>query len=246
MTGSDMALLLGYRLEDPQGDLFDSILIYLMLNRAQDQVIRYMNSNLYPDLLEVDTGIALSTDTGYPSRLQKYFKAYLLDETKSPTVAGDLSKEPFDGPNGIIAIREASDDFHTKVSFDMVQDHVNGNAEFSTFYPSYFIQGNKVFVYPGSSNVDVWYMRQPTAIASGSTQLENDVLHDLIVDYAEAELWRTNSNYEKYKECIERVSSSMQRMNEKYPSTGVVGVPGPSFQYDPGVLQFGGGLSSTW
>jgi len=172
MTTAEALTILGHRLEDPTGDLFDDTLKYLMLNRGQDKLIQYLNPHLLQELQSSTTAIALTEDSELPDDYNDYF------------TASDLGSTPFGGLTGIFGIRDATTgDFYTKTSFEtmmMAMDAVRAiiSDRVSSAYPSikfYFLK-NRVYCHPGLHDVNVYYIRQPAEF--GSTI---DVLNNLIV-----------------------------------------------------------------
>jgi len=220
MTTATMLTILGDRMEDSAGDLFSDTIKERYLNRAQDKVIQALNSHLLTDLHVLKTGISMSTDND----VDTHFKSYFI-----PTNAGALDSDPFGGPLGILGIRIASSNFIRKVSFDMVKDFTTGYVSFSGTEPVYFVFKGRVYIYNNTANVDCYYIKEPTALATGSTGDLNAIFHDAILEFAESELWRTVNNQERMNTALARGYEYIGRYNQN-PATNVIG-EGLPFDY---------------
>jgi hypothetical protein len=220
MTTATMLTILGDRMEDTAGDLFTDTVKERYLNRAQDKVIQALNPHLLTDLHVLKTGISMSTDSDVDTHFKSYF---------TPTNAGDLDSDPFGGPLGIMGIRIASSSFIRKVSFDMVKDFTTGYVAFSGTEPVYFIFKGRIYIYNNTANVDCYYIKEPTALATGSTGDLNAIFHDSILEFAEAELWRTVNNRERMATAQAMGYEYLSKYNQN-PATGVVG-EGLPFDY---------------
>jgi len=220
MTTATMLTILGDRMEDSAGDLFSDTIKERYLNRAQDKVIQALNPHLLTDLHVLKTGISMSTDND----VDTHFKSYFI-----PTNAGALDSDPFGGPLGILGIRIASSNFIRKVSFDMVKDFTTGYVSFSGTEPVYFVFKGRVYIYNNTANVDCYYIKEPTALATGSTGDLNAIFHDAILEFAESELWRTVNNQERMNTALARGYEYIGRYNQN-PATNVIG-EGLPFDY---------------
>lgn len=222
MTTSDMLTILGDRMEDSSGDLFSTTIKERYLNRAQDKVIQLLNPHLLTDLHVLKTGITMSTDTN----VDTHFKSYFI-----PTQAGALDSDPFGGPLGILGIRITNSNFIRKISFDMAKDFSTGLVTFSATEPVYFIFQNRVYIYNNTANVDCYYIKTPTAMASSpaSNCDLNAIFHDAILEFAEAELWRLSNQPDRMNNAMTRGFEYLGKYNQN-PATQVVG-EGLPFDY---------------
>jgi len=223
MTTSTMLTILGDRMEDTSGDLFSTAIKQRYLNRAQDKVIQMLNPHLLTDLHVLKTGISMSTDTN----VDTHFKSYFI-----PTQAGALDSDPFGGPLGIMGIRIANSNFIRKISFDMAKDFSTGLVTFSGTEPVYFIFQNRVYIYNNTANVDCYYIKTPTALAltSPATNCDlNAIFHDAILEFTEAELWRTVNKQDRMNTALTRGYEYLGKYNQN-PATQVVG-EGLPFDY---------------
>jgi len=220
MTTATMLTILGDRMEDSAGDLFSDTVKERYLNRAQDKVIQALNPHLLTDLHVLVTGISMITDND----VDTHFKSYFI-----PTQAGALASDPFGGPLGILGIRIASSNFIRKISFDMAKDFTTGYVSFSGTEPVYFIFKGRIYIYNNTANVDCYYIKEPTALTSGSTGDLNAIFHDAILEFAEAELWRTVNNRDRMATAQAMGYEYIAKYNQN-PATNVVG-EGLPFDY---------------
>jgi hypothetical protein len=222
MTTSDMNTILGDRMEDSAGDLFSTTVKERYLNRAQDKLIQALNPHLLTDLHVLVTGISMRTDNDVDS----HFKSYFI-----PTQAQDLASDPFGGPLGILGVRIASSNFIRKISFDMAKDFSTGLVSFSGTEPVYFIFKGRIYIYNNTANVDCYYIKTPATLASAPEQNceLNAIFHDAILEFAEAELWRTVNQPDRMNNALTRAYEYVGRYNQN-PATSVVG-EGIPFDY---------------
>ena len=155
-----------------------------------------------------------------------HFKSYFI-----PTQAQDLASDPFGGPLGILGVRIASSNFIRKISFDMAKDFSTGLVSFSGTEPVYFIFKGRIYIYNNTANVDCYYIKTPAVLASSPAQNceLNAIFHDAILEFAEAELWRTVNNQERMNTALSRGFEYIGRYNQN-PATNVVG-EGLPFDY---------------
>ena len=222
MTTAEMNTILGDRMEDSAGDLFSDTIKERYLNRAQDKVIQALNPHLLTDLHVLVTGISMRTDND----VDTHFKSYFI-----PTQAQDLASDPFGGPLGILGIRINDSNFIRKVSFDMVKDFSTGYVSFNGTEPVYFVFKGRIYIYNNTANVDCYYIKTPAVLASSpASNCElNAIFHDAILEFAEAELWRTVNNQERMNTALTRGYEYIGRYNQN-PATNVVG-EGLPFDY---------------
>ena len=222
MTTAAMNTILGDRMEDSAGDLFSTTIKDRYLNRAQDKVIQALNPHLLTDLHVLVTGISMRTDND----VDTHFKSYFI-----PTQAQDLASDPFGGPLGILGIRINDSNFIRKVSFDMVKDFSTGYVSFNGTAPVYFVFKGRIYIYNNTANVDCYYIKTPAVLASSpASNCElNAIFHDAILEFAEAELWRTVNNQERMNTALTRGYEYIGRYNQN-PATNVVG-EGLPFDY---------------
>lgn len=228
MTTAEMNTILGDRMEDSAGDLFSDTIKERYLNRAQDKVIQALNPHLLTDLHVIKTGISMSTDNDVDTHFKSYFVP--TEASGSPSV-GDLDSNPFGGPLGILGIRINDSNFIRKVSFDMVKDFSTGYVSFNGTEPVYFVFKGRIYIYNNTANVDCYYLKEPTVLASSpASNCElNAIFHDAILEFAEAELWRLSNQPDRMNSALARGYEFIGRYNQN-PATNVVG-EGLPFDY---------------
>ena len=113
----------------------------------------------------------------------------------------------------------------------MAKDFSTGLVTFSATEPVYFIFQNRVYIYNNTANVDCYYIKTPTAMASSpaSNCDLNAIFHDAILEFAEAELWRTVNKQDRMNTALTRGYEYLGKYNQN-PATQVVG-EGLPFDY---------------
>ena len=214
MTTATMLTVLGDRLEDTAGDLYSDTVKLRYLNIAQDKLIQLLNPHLLTELQVIKTNISLLTDNDVDS----HFKSYFVPDSST------LDSSPFGGALGVIGIRVSNDMFIRKISFDMAKDFSTGYVGFSATEPVYFVFKNRIYIYNTTANVDCYFMKEPTALATSPTANSdlNAIFHDALVELAEAELWRLSNNQARKQDAEQRAYGIIGKYNQN-PATQVVG-----------------------
>jgi len=219
MTVAEMLIIVGHRLEDPSGDQFNDTLKYLMLNRAQDKMIQYLNQNALSDLHSAQINISNTEDTDMDER-------YFTVDSSTFTTDG----VPFGGVHGIQAIkRNNSTTWYTKISFEQFQDWNNGTVSIGFGKPVYWVRGNKVYLSENDS-VDVYYLKKPNEMGVSTECSLNAVFHDALVELAEAECWRTVREFDRQNDAEQRAFAMIGSHNENTPAMDFVS--GSNVPYD--------------
>lgn len=212
MTTATMLTVLGDRLEDTAGDLYSDTVKLRYLNIAQDKLIQLLNPHLLTELQVIKTNISLSTDNDVDS----HFKSYFVPNSST------LDSSPFGGALGVIGIRVSNDMFIRKISFDMAKDFSTGYVGFSATEPVYFVFKNRIYIYNTTANVDCYFIKEPTTLASDANSDLNAIFHDALVELAEAELWRLSNNQARKQDAEQRAYGIIGKYNQN-PATQVVG-----------------------
>ena len=145
MTPSEMLTLLGYRLEDPQGDVYTTALKVLMINRAQARVYTELNEHVVPELMEKEAAVSLTSGA--------------FDQTGlTYTLLGGIS-------GGVDSIRLVDYDFTHKISLDEWRESVSRSITYTSSSGKHYFLGSKCYVLPDDYDVDVYYKRQPVQVS---------------------------------------------------------------------------------
>lgn len=216
-----MLTVLGDRLEDTSGDLYNDTLKLRYLNIAQDKLIQLLNPHLLSDLQTLQVNISLSTDT----EVDTHFKRYFVPDNST------LGAVAFGGALGVIGIRVVNNQFVRKISFDMAKDFTTGYVGFSSTEPVYFVFKNRIYIYNTTANVDCYFIKEPTALSDATDNISdlNAIFHDALVELAEAELWRLSNNQARKQDAEQRAYGIIGKYNQN-PATQVVG-EGLPFDY---------------
>ena len=99
----------------------------------------------------------------------------------------------------------------------------NGYLTPGANYKIAWIFGSTLYVRPLTVTVTVWYLGEPTALvvadlasSPGTKVLNlNPVLHPIIVDMAEAELWKQDGKSEKATSILTMADKEIQVLNER-------------------------------
>jgi len=133
MTPSEMLTLLGYRLEDPNGDVYTTALKVLMINRAQARVYTELNPHVVPELQNKESDLALDENGAFDT------------SALTGTVLGGIS-------GGVFDVEESANNYFTNlISFDEYRISVDRSYTFAQSSPRRYILGKKQYYLPSSS-----------------------------------------------------------------------------------------------
>ena len=76
----------------------------------------------------------------------------------------------------------------------------------------------------GFTNAVLYYLKTPTDIASGVEPILNSALHDIMIDLAEAELWRMDNKADRSQLAKASAMEQIKMLNDRYAIEQPTGV----------------------
>lgn len=218
MTGTEMVDMLGLRLEDPDQASFTSATKVKALNIAQRTVVNLIDNAYLTELQEIDSATLANNAYADDSTGNG------LDASGKQTFSG-LGIDPIRG--GVIAIKvyDVVDSASVDLGFANIiepQDAKrleNSYLAGSDSNPVAYIFNETVYVKPVKANgaVDIWYIKNPTAIADSGTECElNIALHESILDFAESQLWKMDNKPDRATVAYSNAINQIKALNERY------------------------------
>lgn len=204
MTGNDLNAILGLRLEDPAESVFTKQAKVDAINTAQKTIVNMVDNGYLTELETILDNQAL-TDGKY---------AYL----------GLIS--PVRG--GIIGVYdETNDKWCTMIEPGDVKRLENTYLSGDTTNPVAYNFNSTIYVKPTTvANVDVWYLKAPddfvyTDATSGVGGMAsacplNPALHELVLDFAESQLWRMDAKSDRATSAYNSALNMIKTLNERY------------------------------
>ena len=216
MTNNEMIDLLGLRLEDPDKKAFSSTARYKALNIAQMQIVNFIDNQLLTELEFSETKTADASG-----------KIPLTGLTHTPI------------RNGVYAVYNGNSSvkaFANMIEFKDIKRLENTYLKPSYTNPVAYIFANTINIKPSEAHAcDVYYLRKPTDINSGADCELDESLHQCVCDFAEAQLWKMDGQYQKSADAMALGSETISALNtrlgiEKPQGVGTYGraVPGPT------------------
>ena len=188
MTGTELIDMLGLRLEDPSEANFTSATKVKALNIAQRTVVNLIDNAYLTELQVIDAHTALDATNGYADNNLVGGKVlFASPASENDSSSGLASIDPIRG--GVIAIEvfkrtgdgsqaqpfvEESLGFANMIEPQDAKRLENSYLAGSDSNPVAYVFQEAIYVEPFKSNsqlngaVDVWYLKNPTAIASQS------------------------------------------------------------------------------
>ena len=199
MTGNDMIANLGLRLEDPAKSVFTEAAILEALNNSQRSVVNMVDNNYLAELQSIAPGKNPSTGT-----------AGQMTYTEAAVV-------PI--RNGIVGIYDDTNDkWCTMIEPGDVKRLENSYLSGDTSNPIAYVFGESIYVKPTSiALIDIWFLKVPTALAADATECElNLALQELVLDFAESQLWRMDAKAERGQVAYQNAINMVKILNDRY------------------------------
>lgn len=208
-----MLEVLGYRLEDTNSSNFTSAMRYSALNVAQRTVANFLNEAYLTELEHKDivsiSGnggiVSLTGDGTFGSTQNKSTHLVIRNSVRNvQTVIGSKYR------------------YAVQIPFSDVKKLENDYLSADENNPIYWVFGNNVTFRPtdGVTSVVLYYLKEPPDIDGSNNCILNISLHDLIVDMAEAELWRTDNNSSRSAVARASAMEQIKMLNARYESEG--------------------------
>jgi len=202
---------LGIRLEDAEEKKFTELMKIVALENAQIQTIHLLHPAYFTELENV-TGAKALTDYALA------FSALHTDNV------------PLDGSDGIVAVRDddtaSPNDWHNRISISGLKKLENTYLADGTTNKLYYTFDEKIYVLNGGSTTEdiyVYYLKHPTAIAAGSNCDLNSALDDIILNFAEAELWDVDNETERAGAAVDSGIRQVKILNDLYVTPEGIG-----------------------
>jgi len=198
MTGTGMNSNLGLRLEDPAQSVFTEAAKIDAINISMRTVCNML-------------------DNGYLTEMERIVgNAGLASGVVSFSDAGIT---PIRG--GITGIYDETNDLWcTMVETKDLKRLENSYLSGTTSNPVAYVFQEKIYVKPTSvALVDIWYLTEPTDYVAGAITAEcelNPALHELILDFAEAQLWRMDAKADRAQSAYNNALNLVKVLNDRY------------------------------
>jgi len=204
MTGNDLNANLGLRMEDPAQSVFSSIAKMDAVNLAQKTVVNMIDNGYLTELETIDNNRSL-TDGKF-------------------AFTGVIT--PVRG--GIIGVWDETNDLWcTMIEPSDVKRLENSYLTGSVQNPVAYIFNSTVYVKPVEvALVDIWYLKAPDDFiysetgsgvgGMGSASPLNPALHELVLDFAEAQLWRMDAKSDRAASAYTSALNMIKTLNDRY------------------------------
>jgi len=203
MTGTGMNSNLGLRLEDPAQSVFTEAAKIDAINISMRTVCNML-------------------DNGYLTEMER------IDNNQATGGGGDVPGAISFGNAGITPIRggitgiydETNDLWCTMVETKDLKRLENSYLSGTTSNPVAYVFQETIYVKPTSvALVDIWYLTEPTDYVAGAITAEcelNPALHELILDFAEAQLWRMDAKADRAQSAYNNALNLVKVLNDRY------------------------------
>ena len=207
MTGNEMITTLGLRLEDPAGSVFTSATIVEALNTAQRTVVNTIHNNYLAELQSIEGDKNPSTGTAG----QMTYAAASVAPIR----------------NGIVGIYDDTNDkWCTMIEPGEIKGQENSYLSGDTSAPVAWTFGESIYVRPTTiALIDIWYIKAPTALAASGSECDLNIsLQEILLDFAEAQLWRMDAKAERGNVAYSNAMNMVKILNERYAVDRISGI----------------------
>ena len=212
MTRTQMHTKLGLRLEDTGENNFNTATKDSALNSAQRMVANFLHE-AYLTELEFKDSVSISGTGGLIT----------LDGAGG---ANKTSKVPI--RNSIRAVQLGTK-YAIRIPFSDAKKLENEYLGADSVNPVYWVFGNNVNIRPnaqvgGFTNAFLYYLRTPSDIANGVEPILNSALHDIMIDLAEAEIYRMDNKLDRSQLARASAMEQIKMLNDRYAIEQPTGV----------------------
>ena len=208
MTGNEMLSNLGLRLEDPAASVFTASAKLDSLNLAQKTVCNMIDNAYLVELQSIANDKAVDSDG-----LCTFDTAF------------GSSVNPI--RNGITGIYDETNDvWCTMIEPGDVKRLENSYLDGSTSNPVAYVFADTIYIKPTSvSSIDVWYIKEPTDLAASGTECElNPALQEMVLDFAESQLWRMDAKSDRAQSAYNNALNLVKVLNDRYQAEKPTGI----------------------
>lgn len=200
MTGTELSANLGLRLEDPAESVFTEAAKVDAINMGQKAVVNMVDNNYLAELQNVAENKTVA------SGFCAYATAF---DTDLPI------------RNGIVGIKNTGADgtWCTMLEVGDAKRLENSYLAGSATNPTAYVFNEKLYVDNGNTAIDIWYLQSPTDYVAGAITAEcqlNPALQELVLDFAEAQLWRMDAKPDRANSAYSNALNVIKVLNERY------------------------------
>jgi hypothetical protein len=209
MTGDVMVDMLGLRLEDPAESSFTSDAKVKAVNLAEKTVVNLINNAYLTELQFIDAAVVPATGV------------VELDGT------GDNSTTAKPVRNSIISVYDNTNSRYATMIEAQDAPRTKNTLLSSASNTIAYVFQNKLYIIPSSvASVDIWYLKEPSGITdgSGSESVLNEALHEVVLDFAESQLWRMDNQGERAAAAYQAATNQINALNARYEGEAPEGI----------------------
>jgi len=210
MTGQEMVDLLGLRLEDTAEANFTSATKLKALNVAQTTVANFLDKSY---LIELD---------GYASHILNSGQT-----TNGSIPLSAMTVAPLRNMVRAVEVKYSGDyKFVIMIPFEDAKTIENQYLAPSEDSPVAWIFNNTLEVRPtGLTNLKIYYLKSPTDITASSTVPDLNVsLHETVLDFAEAQLWRMDNKVDRANIAQNMAMNTIKILNDRFTVEAPTGI----------------------
>jgi len=115
---------------------------------------------------------------------------------------------------------ETNDKWCTMVETKDLKRLENAYLSGTTSNPVAYVFQKTIYVKPTSvALIDIWYLTEPTDYVAGAITAEcelNPALHELVLDFSEAQLWRMDAKSDRAQSAYNNALNQVKILNERY------------------------------
>lgn len=199
MTGNEMITSMGLRLEDPAKTVFTESTVLDALNFAQKTVCNMLDNSYLVELQQIAED-----------------KTVTNGKCTFDTIFG-ANVNPL--RNGIVGVYDETNNLWcTMIEPNEAKQLENSYLSGSSSNAVAYVFADSVYVKPTTvTAIDVWYIKSPADLTASSTECElNIALQEMVLDFAESQLWRMDSKSDRATSAYNSAINMVKTLNERY------------------------------
>jgi len=187
------------RMENPEGDKFTPTMCLKALDYAHLTTVNLLRPEYLAEFQAVDSANTMTANA--------------ID-------ISDLGNVPLQYNEGILMVQhDISGEYFQRVHPSRLRRYENTYITGDTTNRIYWVLGGKIITRGAAAetnDITVYILKRTVEMTTDVDPVLNSLYHNIILNFAEAELWTTNKTLERRKVKLEEAYAQIEALNAKY------------------------------
>ena len=208
------------------GDITDSLVSKLQIRMENPEADKFTNSMCIKALDYAHVSVAQMLRPEYLSEFQQIDAALAMTAYKASFAL--FTYTPLNYSQGILAVKDdASGDYLQRIHPSRLRRYANTYLAGGATNKVFWVIAAYINTSTGGGATDaitVYYLRTPAELTTDVDPLLNSYYHNIMLNFAEAQLWTANKSLERRKAKLDEAYAQVKILNEKYIEPLGVGI----------------------